>query len=261
MKETEKMKIKDAFTRASSVYHSKAELQKESAARLAASIEPCKYSIPAGKVLEMGAGTGFLTRHLIRLFPEREIIVSDLSDAMIRQCKTNIKESDNITFRVLDAETGEIKKDRYAVIAGNFVAQWFRDPSGALSRFCEALVPGGYLLMSFPGSGSFPEWKTNCLKLGLPFTANPLPDIEEIINRISRGPFQVNCHEDFQTEVYGSSIQFFRHLKEIGVSTSVIGKSLSRSDFTKLVTYWDQSSDNVVKITYHLCFLAVKKKL
>ena len=259
MKNIEKNKIETAFSGAPAFYHKNADLQKKTAARLARSVEPWKYSIPKGQVLEVGAGTGFFSEHLSRIFSEREVVISDLSEKMLSACKENIGSYENITFEVKDAENIEPDSDSYACIAGNFVAQWFWDPATTLGRLSGKLVPGGLLLMAFPGNHSFPEWRNNCMELGVPFTANPLPDINEIVIKLSAGPHQIDFYEDNYIETYDSAIQFFRHLKKIGVSTSMYNKSLPVKDFKKLLGYWDQKSEGVIKVTYHLIFLAIKK--
>jgi len=259
LKNIRKIKIKKAFSEASVFYHKNAELQKKTAARLARSVRPWKYTIPAGRVLEIGSGTGFFSEHLVKIFHDRELIITDLSEKMISLCKENVGNYKHVKFEVKDAENIGPDNNSYACIAGNFVAQWFRDPASTLDRLTEMLVPGGLLLMAFPGSESFPEWRNHCVELGLPYTANPLPDVNEIVIKLSMGQNQIDFYEDSYTESYQSAFHFFRHLKKIGVTTSMSGKSLSAGDFKKLVEYWDRKTENEITITYHLVFLAIKK--
>lgn len=259
MKKIRKNRINKAFSGASALYHKNADVQKITAARLARSLDPWKYSVPTGKILEVGAGTGFFSKHLVGIFSEREIVISDLSENMLSLCKENINNFNNASFEIIDAENIDPHKDSYACITGNFVAQWFKDPAYTLGRLLEMLVPGGLFLMAFPGNESFPEWRNHCMELGLPFTANSLPDVNETVIKLSMGPHQIDFYEDNQTEAYDSALHFFRHLKSIGVSTSMKNKSLPASDFKKLLAYWDQNAGDVIKVTYHLIFLAIKK--
>jgi len=260
VKNRSKNRIKNAFSKASYKYHRNADLQKQTAERLARSIEPWKYTIPPGKVLEVGAGSGFLSNYLIKIFRDREIIVSDLSSEMLSICKKTTESSEKTIFKVIDAEKIQPDNELFSFIAGNFVAQWFRDPAYTLGRLCETLVPGGLMLMAFPGSQSFPEWRKKCKELGLPFTANPLPVIEEIVIKLSTGPYQVDFYEDNHIEEFESSLRFFQHLKQIGVSTSMNKKTLHPRDFRKLIRFWDQNREDKIKITYHIVFVAIKKK-
>lgn len=258
---TLKNRIRNNFGSSSYTYEKDALVQKSAARRLAASLKPWKWTLPPGPLLELGAGTGFFTRELINLMPERRIEVTDLSENMIRVCRQMTPESENLTFQPLDAEEWNPPEGKYALVSGNFVAQWFRNPALTLHRYVEALKPGGLLLTSFPGNESFPEWKDLCVDLGLPFTRNPLPDTEEIVVKLSTGGAQVDYYEDSHTIEFESSLNFFRHLKKIGAATSFTGrnKQLTSKQFRLLTQHWDREKSPAIRVTYHLVFLAVKK--
>lgn len=256
-----KDRIRTNFDASTHSYENEADVQRSVAGRLAASLTPWKMTLPPGPILELGAGTGFFTRELQTLFPERSIEVTDLSEKMIRTCRRVIPESDHLAFRTLDAENWNPPECEYALISGNFVAQWFRDPAQTLDRYVDALKPGGLLLASFPAHESFPEWKELCQDLGLPFTRNALPNTEEMVIKLSTRGVQVDYYEDSHSIRFDRSIDFFRHLKKIGASTSTSGtdRKLTPKQFRLLTRQWDQRSTSVVQVTYHLVFLAVKR--
>ena len=257
---TRKDEINSAFSECAKYYHVNAQLQNETASRLANSLKPWTGMIPPGTILEIGAGTGFYTRYLLKFFPQRKKLITDLSDEMLSECRKKVGIDDKIDYQLMDAESGIEGEEMFSLITGNFVLQWFKDPAYTIEKLGENLKPGGLFLFAFPGCESFPEWKMHCLELGLPYTGNPLPDIEEIAVKISTGPYKIDFYEDYQTETYSGAIEFFRHLKKIGVSTNVNRKMLRHKDFMKLISYWDQKTEKKIKITYHLVFLAVVKK-
>jgi len=255
--------VRKRFSKIAKVYERHANLQKEVAGRLAASLEPWRFSLPEGAVLELGAGTGFLTRKLCEMLPERKIIVSDLSEEMLEYCKTklSLQASENLSFEAIDAERHKPKKNCYALVAGSFVAQWFRNPAHTLGHYANALKPGGLLIISFPGNQSFPEWREKCLELGIPFTANNLPNTEEMVIKLSAIPAQVDFYEDSHTVEFPDSLSFFRHLKKIGADATFHDKQLKTREFRLLLKHWDESAAGPVKVTWHLVFLALKKDL
>ncbi len=260
----EKPDLLPHFDRAAEQYEELAGLQQETAGRLAAALEPWKLILPPGPVLEFGAGTGFLTRELIRILPDREFTVTDLSPAMLEQCRRQLgADAERLKFEVLDAEEFTPGQQEWALIAGNFAAQWFRHPPLTLSRFTEALKPGGLLLTAFPGADSFPEWRKICLELGLPFTGNLLPDTEEMVIKLSIGdgkaPYEVDYYEDTRTVTYPSALDFFRYLKRIGADATLTGKRLTPAQFRLLNRHWDKTSPDGVRISWHMVFLVVKK--
>lgn len=256
-----KNSIASAFGNAAESYERYAELQKNTANRLIASLRPWRDILPPGPIVELGCGTGFVTKKLAELYPARKIIAIDLSQEMIEASRRKLGHHDNLAFKQLDAETATHEKPEYAMTISGFTAQWFKDPALTLGRWLEATKPGGLLLASFPGSESFPEWKRHCRELGLPFTGNRLPDTEEMIIKLSGGPSRIDYHEDTVTRTFDSAFDFFKQLKRIGAGTRKEGRPLSPKELSLLIGHWDRSSPNGVRVSYHIVFLAVKKVL
>ena len=251
--------IKKAFSTDPQYYHEHSTIQKETADRLANSLDPWLYSVPPGEILEVGCGTGFFTDHLVRLFGKRPMDITDLSEEMVEFCKNRIGEPENITFKTLDVETDELPEEKYALITGNYVAEWFEQPAMTLEKLSYALKPGGLMLMAFPGEDTFPEWRKYCLDLGIPCTANSFPETEQLIIHLSMGPFQVDFYEDQTRETYDDLYAFYRHMKRNGTSVSNSGKSLSVKQVKLLNDYWTERQGGKVEVTYHNVFLALKR--
>jgi len=251
--------VTKAFSRASANYHNEATVQKKVAEGLVASLKPWKEMLPKGPVLEIGCGTGFLSALIAREFPEREIIISDASGKMLNQAKEELTAYELIQFKKFDAEAYNYEHEKYSLICSNFTVQWFNNTVDTLVNLIRALKPSGLLLISFPGNKSFPEWWDHCLKLGIPFTANTLPDIEELVIKLSLEPVQVDFYENTITQTFKSSLHFFRHLKEIGASVNTSGKSLSTKQLKLLIKHWDDSAEEEITISWHTVYLAVKK--
>lgn len=255
-----KREIADSFSNAASYYDEHASLQKEVADRLFASLEPWRDIIPAGPIIELGAGTGFVTKGVIDLYPEREIEVTDLSEGMIEFCRKKFTNHENLTFQVADAEqVPEFDEPHYGLTISGFTAHWFDHPARTLAKWLEITKPGGLLLASFPGNESFPKWRKYCQKLGLPFTANELPDVEEMVIKMSVGPAQVDYYEDTITQEYESAKDFFNEFKKLGMDTLKQGRQLTSKEMSLLINHWDSSTEGKMSVDYHVIFLAVKR--
>lgn len=247
------------FGQSAGNYHKHAEIQKEVAQRLIASLKPWRDILPPGPILEIGCGTGFVTEGLIELYPKREKIITDLSPEMVNFCKNRFDSAENISFKELDAEKIQTDEPTYSLSVSGFAAQWFIDSALTLGRILEVTKPGGLMLASFPGNESFPEWKQYCQDLGIPYTGNELPDTEEMVVKMSTGPVQVDYYEDTVTQRFPSAKDFFRHLKIIGAGTHRDGRKLSSSEMKMLINHWDSKNKGDITISYHVVFLAVKR--
>jgi malonyl-CoA O-methyltransferase len=253
-----KPQIAASFGEAASFYDDHAEVQRQVADRLIASLEPWRDIIPDGPIVELGCGTGFVTEGLAELYPKKEIQVTDLSAEMVDFCKQKF-DQDNLSFRVQDAEDVPYDEPHYGMTVSGFTAQWFQDPAQTLGKWLQATQPGGLLLVSFPGNESFPTWRKHCEELGLPFTGNQLPDVEEMVVKMSVGPAQVDFYEDTMTETFDSAQDFFRKMKCLGAGTQRRGRSLTPRELSMLIDHWDSSAEGSIEVRYHAVFLAVKR--
>lgn len=255
------LEVAKEFGKSVQDYHSKAVIQKKVAEGLIVSLRPWKGIIPVGPILEVGCGTGFLSEQIIEEFPSREIHITDASEEMVAFTEQSVGISENLKFSVLDVNDIKDTEEKYALIVSNFSAQWFSDTAIGLEKLSSMLVPGGLMLVAFPGNQSFTEWYECCLELGLPYTANPLPDIEEVIVKLSLGPLQIDYYENDLFQDFDSSLDFLKHIKEIGAGKSVTGKSLSAKQLKLLTGFWDKKVNNKVKAKWHIAYLAAKKDM
>lgn len=252
------------FGRAVDYYHQNAGIQKQVAGGLISSLEPWKEILPEGPVLEIGCGTGFLTEKLIPLLPGKEFVITDASEAMLEYCKARLEAkgllSSRIHFRLLDASEPDFNDDEvFSLIISNFVIHWLKDPALKLEKIANYLAGNGLMLASTPGNQSFGAWYENCLELGLPHTANPLPDVEEMVIKLSMGPMQIDYYENDLYEEFDSALNFFRHLKNLGAGYSRKESSLSQKQFRLLCRHWDKKSKGKLRIKWHIVYLAAKK--
>ncbi|HET6528362.1 MAG TPA: methyltransferase domain-containing protein [Balneolaceae bacterium] len=254
-----KQKIISSFGSVAGYYDQHAELQQQIAGRLIASLEPWVNIIPPGPIIELGCGTGFVTKGLINLFPKHEIQATDLSEEMVDYCRAQFGNDEQLKVAVQDADEPPYEKSYYGMTISSFLANWLKDPALSFAKWLEATQPGGLLLAAFPGNESFPNWRRYCRELGLPFTGNPWPDVEEIVVKMSVGPSQVDYYEDTVTQTFDSARDFFNHRKAIGASTQTAGRSLTADELSLLVDHWDSSTEGKVKVNYHIIFLAVKR--
>lgn len=255
------IEVAKEFGKSVSKYHKEAIIQKKVAEGLIASVRPWKEIIPTGPILEVGCGTGFLSEHIVNEFPDRLIEITDASQDMVDFTRSRLDGNETVFFSTLNVDEIMKPKEQYALIVCNFAPQWFNDTAVGLETLTEMLVPGGLLLTAFPGNHSFTEWYECCLELGIPFTANTLPDVEEIVVKLSLGPLQIDYYENNLFQDFEHSIEFLKHLKQIGAGKSISGKSLSLKQLKLLTSFWDEKVQNKIKAKWHVVYLAAKKDM
>jgi malonyl-CoA O-methyltransferase len=260
---SDKLKIAQSFGQAASIYHTQASLQQDCATKLLQILD--LWEVPAGKILEVGCGTGFLTQELCDRFPHQPLQVTDLSAEMLAFCQAHLQIGGNrapVSFQQMDGEKLETE-ETYSLIVASFVIQWFKQPVETLRLWLERLQPHGILCLAFPTCHSFPEWREKCEDLQLPFTANALPDSQELIKALSSLSQDSYLQEVFLHTSHQDAGDFLRGLKAIGAGINTSGQKLSAAEMKRLIRHWNNAvkkdKQDVLQVHHHVAFLLIRR--
>ncbi|WP_338751110.1 class I SAM-dependent methyltransferase [Janibacter alittae] len=106
-------------------------------------------SLPYGRVLELGAGTGFFSLNLKRAGLVEDVHVSDLSPGMVEAAETNAERLGfTIEGRVADAESLPYEDDSFDLVVGHAVLHHIPDVEAALREVLRVLRPGGRFVIA-----------------------------------------------------------------------------------------------------------------
>ncbi len=165
-----KRRVRDAFSAAAETYDGASALQREVAARLAdwVMLQPPPSD---ASILEIGCGTGHLTRRLFAALADRRWLVTDLAAPMLDRCRATldaerVRGGGDISFRVMDGEWPDVPPGSFDRIVSSLAFQWFDDLGGALDRLFTCLRPGGHLVFATLGADTFKEWRACLAKEG-----------------------------------------------------------------------------------------------
>ena len=115
---------------------------------------------PGERVLDIGCGTGDLTRRAARLAAGGRAVGVDLSALMIAQAREEAAQVriDNVEFLTGDAQTYPFERAAFDVAVSHFGAMFFGDPVAAFANVADALRPGGRLAFVCPGPMERCDW-------------------------------------------------------------------------------------------------------
>ncbi|MBK7362531.1 MAG: methyltransferase [Micavibrio sp.] len=190
-------------------------------------------------VLEIGAGTGTLTSHLLRKYKGGRFEITDISPGMIALARDRLKQ-ENVFFSVLDGENIKLSKS-FDLIAANMAFQWFEDIEGGIFQLRKYLKPGGVLYFTIPGPFCFQKWKTVLKKLLLP---SGMYDFKK-----PSGVFR----EEYRTFKYPNTSSFLKVLKKTGACTPVPGyRPLESRQIIHSCRLFDETFNG--HITWHILY-------
>lgn len=194
---------------------------------------------PAPRILEIGCGTGFLTEALARQGIGGEWLVTDLSPAMVERCRTRMGDRPGLAFAVLDGEHGDLPQGPFDLVCASLAMQWFDDLAGAVQRLCSVLAPGGHLVFTTLGAGTFAEWRTAHSALGLAAGTPeflPVDALRGICPALQAAPHRVETIR----ETFPDARAFLSAVKAIGAGTAAAPhRPLAPAELRRVMAQFD----------------------
>ncbi len=106
-------------------------------------------TLPYGRALELGCGTGFFLLNLMQAGVAERGSVTDLSPGMVRVALRNGKNLGlDVDGRVADAETIPYPDDTFDLVVGHAVLHHIPDVEKALTEVLRVLKPGGRFIFA-----------------------------------------------------------------------------------------------------------------
>jgi SAM-dependent methyltransferase len=126
---------------------------------LAAVVEAAELSA-TDRVLDVGCGTGALTRSTARLAVDGQATGVDLSARMVAAAReiTDAEGPINASFEEVDAQSHEFRVDGFDTLVSRFGVMFFDDPVAAFANLHRAMRPGGRVAFACWQGFSDNEW-------------------------------------------------------------------------------------------------------
>ncbi|MDE2260510.1 MAG: methyltransferase domain-containing protein [Betaproteobacteria bacterium] len=207
---TRQGRIACSFGRASATYDGASELQARAARSLAARVLGYAWNQP--NVLEVGCGTGGLTRLLLPHLPGNWVI-SDIAPAMLDAARALLP-STGAQFRIVDGEAPDLPAASLDLIVSNLAAQWFEDLPNALERLAGCLASRGRLIITTLGCVSLTEWRDAVAATGYKAGTPAYPTAQALSDTLP----QAQVGSQNITMIYDNAGAFLKSLRAIGAT-------------------------------------------
>lgn len=140
------------FSRHLATYDANAFVQRMLAAKLVSLLAARTWRRRFGRVLDLGCGTGLLTRRFLRDFSCGEIFLYDLVPA----CGKFVSDIPGSRFFTADLNTPGLFPPADAILSGA-CCQWLEEPRVLFRAAAQALPPGGFFAGSAFAAGNLEE--------------------------------------------------------------------------------------------------------
>ncbi|MDE7467281.1 MAG: DUF452 family protein [Muribaculaceae bacterium] len=251
----DKSSVAQRFLAAVDTYESHAAVQADVVHQLMAAakelgILPAITAAPDA-LLEIGSGSGLLTRRLARYIDRAEFEIWDLSAPLPENLPKRLK----ISFRNCDAEM-QIMRSRpchYNLIFTASTVEWFNSPALFLKNSHRALADGGILAMTTYTKGNLHEISD------ITHTALPLVSVERWREMVAPYFEVLYCRAFIRDLDFESPRDVLRHIKAIGAN-SLSATSQGIGNVREIIRRYPMRLDGLYHLTYCPLILILRKK-
>ncbi|WP_419901734.1 methyltransferase [Kiloniella sp.] len=250
------------FGAAAQSYETQSEVQQKTATALSNLIKQRLGDRKPLRILEIGCGTGYLTRSLYAHYPDAKYYITDISEDMVLQCQSSILEAanketqnyGNIVFSIMDGEKPDLEGP-FDLICSNMAFQWFRDLKGSLHKLTDLLTPDGVLAFTSLASDTFDLWHRCQEELSIERLAPEFPSANFYEDSLSS--LVVEIEKQLFVQRHKSGLEFLQNLKDIGAHSSGLGrKPIGTGQLRRLLKkYESYFTDGPIEADYDVIFV------
>ena len=222
---------------------------------------------PPGRILDIGCGTGQLTRLVADKFPQAEMEAIDIAAKAIAVAGRRFMGGGKISLTVADATTFTAAKPFHLIISGASF-HWIQPLDKLFKNIARNLVPDGKLAFSMMLRGTLGELRESRARSirNKPAPAD-LPALEEVMEAVAAAKLNVvTCETESMRTEYASVTEFLYTLHNTGVTGGTISSSgtpLNRSELaTLLADYMEHymTEDGGVFASYKVLYAVAEHK-
>lgn len=241
MQQVNKNLIKRCFNKAGQTYDLYSEAQHEIGLELIKKI-PKKY-YPAQ--MDLGCGTGWLTKHLIETHAAEYCYALDFSENLLNIAKARLHEYPVV---LLQHDFDDfVRHDAFDLIYSSMALHWSRDFSVCINNLFQNIKPDGCLAFSIPLRSTFHELSDYSIQSFM-----ELDQINQIIK--NAGFSQIECSEKLIKLVFDSKLAALKMIKSIGANYVPERKLFAMN---KAIL----TDKNPFELTYHIGYFVARKIL
>ena len=216
-------RLRAAFDRASARYEAAAGLQARVSAELLERLGAFDF-VPQ-VVLDLGAGTGRVTRELKRRYRSALVIALDLAPGMLREARRHSSFWRRFERLCADAQRLPLRSASVDLVFSSLMLQWCEPLDEALAEVRRVLRPGGFFAFSTFGPDTLRELRAAWAEADERSHVNRFIDMHDVGDALARAGFAEPVLDVDRIELgYADALSLMRDLKTIGAHNVTAGR-------------------------------------
>jgi malonyl-CoA O-methyltransferase len=230
----DRARLRAAFERASTGYEAAAALQARVAAELLERL--ADFNFQPRVVLDLGAGTGRVTRELKRRYPRALVIALDLAAGMLREARRNQPLWRRFARVCGDALRLPLADGSVDVVFSSLMLQWCEPLDGAFAEVRRVLKPEGFFAFSTFGPDTLHELRSAWTQADGYNHVNGFIDMHDVGDALVRAGLTEPVLDVERVVLdYADALALMRDLKAIGAHNATAGRPRSLAGRARLL--------------------------
>jgi malonyl-CoA O-methyltransferase len=219
----DRAQLRASFERASRSYESAARLQLSVAAELLTRLDDFRFAPRV--VLDLGAGTGRISRELKRRYPRAHVIALDIAPGMLHEARRHQPLWRRFERVCGDALRLPLKDASVDLVFSNLMLQWCEPLERALAEVRRVLRSGGFFAFSTFGPDTLQELRSAWAQADAYNHVNHFPDMHVVGDALTRAGLMEPVLDVDRIELgYPDVLSLMRDLKAIGAHNVTAGR-------------------------------------
>lgn len=223
MKGIQQHQVRRAFGRAAPGYDQVARLQRDMAENLLARLDYIR--IQPQRILDVGAGTGWLTAQLGRKYSKARVMALDIAEPMLQQTRKRGRWFRRIPSLCARTEAIPLADASLDMLISNAMLQWCANPEAVFAEWLRVLRPGGLLLFTSFGPDTLRELAEAWAQV------DELPHVHEFVDIQILGDALMGAgwenpvlDRDLYRTHYLDVLSLMRDIKALGAGNALAGR-------------------------------------
>lgn len=256
--ELDKRKIRESFAAASISYDGYAALQRRVALTL---LEKLPLDAPAGPLLDVGCGTGFMTQQLHQRFEGENLLAMDIAMPMTQLARIK---TPSARYFCADAEAMPLLENSVGMIVSNLALQWCQSLPDVFSDFHRVLRSNGQLAFATFGPETLQELKAAWAVVDDYSHVNSFYSLEQIESFLQAAGFgAIEIESRVYRNRYASVMALMQELKGIGAHNVTAGRNKSlttRKQLQQMMAAYPKHDGGDIAASYEIIYVKAVKQ-
>lgn len=256
--EIEKRGLIQAFDHVAGGYEQHAILQRTVMERILERLDVT--TLKAGRVLDLGSGTGLASRLLAQRYKKSQIVQLDLSPGMLRESRSRSPRFfSRQRYICADAEMLPMADRSIDLVFSNLMLQWCNDLDSVFTGAGRVLRPEGLFIFATLGPDTLKELRLSWEEVDRSIHVNTFLDMHDVGDALMRAGFDAPVLDvEHITLAYEDGYKLMRELKNLGAHNINAGRRRTLTGKNRmqkmLATYEQFRQDGRLPATYEVVY-------